>query len=59
MDTIRKAIDLPVSIMDDLARIAAYEKRKGKYTSKALIESIVEDYVAENSGTAKVKTVKP
>jgi hypothetical protein len=56
METIRKTINLPVEIIDDLELLAAKEKRRGKYNTKNFIEDLVVEYV--NSHTANNKKPK-
>lgn len=52
----RKNIDIKDELVDDIARLAIKEKRRGKKDSKNFIEDVIESYVIKKKDTMTRKT---
>lgn len=51
----KKIIELKDELVDDIARLAIKEKRRGKKDSKNFIEDVVESYVIKKKETVRKK----
>jgi hypothetical protein len=51
----RKNIDIKDELVDDIAKLAIKEKRRGKKDTKNFIEDVVESYVIKKKETVQKK----
>jgi len=51
----KKNIDIKDELVDEIARLAIKEKRRGKKDSKNFIEDVVESYVIKKMETVRKK----
>lgn len=51
----KKIIEIKDDLIDDIARLAIKEKRRGKKDSKNFIEDVVESYVIKKKETVRKK----
>jgi len=51
----RKNIDIKDELIDDIAKLAIEEKRRGKKDSKNFIEDVIESYVIKKKKSVQKK----
>lgn len=54
----RKNIDIADDLIDDIARLAIKEKRRGKIDTKNFIEDVIESYVTKKLKEYSNKEIK-